>query len=335
MEVTPGVYQLKIPIPDNPLENTNVYLIRGENGCTLVDAGWPNQEALDALINELSIIGLKLQDITSIVITHDHRDHLGLASRIRKLSNAQIIMHDTEAYYIKEERRRIVSQTWKSWLLANGVPEEDALILRNRDWGGDGFDWRVEPDRTIQDGDMLPICCGNIEVIWTPGHCLEHICLYDRTRKALFSGDHVLPIITPHVGSDPHSTTNPLNNYIKSLKRIEHLDVDLVLPSHEHVYRNLGERVQQIFEHHEQRIEDLLNVLGAEEETAYQIASKMTWVDISGAALGADLPVFQRTGAMGETLAHLEYLQMEGRVERFVRNDVAFFRASVNNINYI
>jgi glyoxylase-like metal-dependent hydrolase (beta-lactamase superfamily II) len=335
MEVSTGVYQLKIPIPDNPLGNTNVYLMRDKNGCTLVDTGWPTQETLDVLIRELGTIAVSLQDITSIVITHDHRDHFGLAGKIKELSNAQIIMHDTEAYYIKEERRRIATQTWGDWLSANGLPEEDRLALRNRNWGeGDDYKWRVEPDRTVQDGDKLAIGCGDIEVIWTPGHSLEHICLYDQARKILFSGDHMLPVITPHVGSDPNSATNPLGNYIDSLKKIEQHDVDLILPGHEHVFKNIGERVQQILEHHEQRVEDLLNVLGSEEKAAYQIASKMTWVDVSGVVLGENLALPQQVGAMGETLAHLEFLQMEGRVERFIKEDVAFFRANMNNVSY-
>jgi glyoxylase-like metal-dependent hydrolase (beta-lactamase superfamily II) len=216
------------------------------------------------------------------------------------------------------------------------LPQEDDLTLKNWNWGdGDDFNWHVKSDRAVQEGDKLAIGCGDIEVIWTPGHSLEHICLYDQARKILFSGDHILPVITPHVGSDPNSSNNPLGNYIDSLKKIEQHDVDLILPGHEHVFTNLGERVQQILEHHEERVKDLLNILGSGEKTAYQIASKMTWVDVSGVVvMGENLSLFQRLGAMRETLAHLEFLQIEGKVERIIKEDVAFFRANMNNVSY-
>ena len=162
------------------------------------------------------------------------------------------------------------------------MQEEDRLTLRNRNWGGDAFNWRVEPDRTVQDGDKIPTGCGDIEVIWTPGHSLEHICLYDRGRKILFSGDHILPITTPHVGSDPFSPADPLGNYFNSLEKVSQLDVDLVMPGHQHILRNLRKRVRQILEHHKKRLEDLLNILDSEEKTAYQLASKMSWVGIWG-----------------------------------------------------
>lgn len=330
MEVMAGIHQLKLPIPDNPLGYLNAYLIRGGNGYTLVDSGWPTQETLDVLIKELGAINLNLQDITSIVITHAHPDHLGLAGKIRELSKAEIIMHELEASHITPEHWKADTQWW-DWLLANGMLEEDVLKLQERDWGREDFLWRVQPDRMVSGGEKLSLDSADLEVIWSPGHSVGHICLYEPARKILFSGDHILPVITPNVSLFARSAANPLGSYIDSLKKMERLEVELVLPGHEHIFGNFRERVQQILEHHAQRIEELLDALGSEEKTAYQIASKMLWVGIAEVVLGENLPITQQIGALGETLAHLEFLRVEGRVERVIKNGMAFFHANVSN----
>jgi len=335
VEIVAGVYQFKVPIPDNPLVYTNVYLIKGDNGHSLIDTGPPYQEALDALKKELGEINLGFQDITSIVVTHAHPDHFGLASKIKELSNAEVIMHEIFASFFKQERWKTMMPKLGDWQLANGMPREDALELQKQRPGpglGDFF-VRVKPDRTVAGGEKLSIGSVVMDVIWTPGHAPMHICLYDPVRKILFSGDHILPVITPNVSSDPRSITNPLGSYINSLKEMEQLEVDLVLPGHKHIFRNFRERVQQILEHHAQRIEDLLGVLGSEEKTAYQIASKMSWVGISHAVvLGENLPLSQQADSIGETLAHLEFLEFEGRVEKIIKEGIVFFHPSRSNL---
>ena len=322
-----GIHQLKIPIPDNPLGYLNAYLIRGGNGYTLIDSGWPNQGALDALKKGLGEINLNLQDITSIVITHAHMDHFGLAGMIRELSKAEIIMHEIEASHATPERWKAGPEWW-NWLLVNGLPEEDVRDLQEQNRKRGEFSWLVQPDRTVRGGEKLSIDSADLEIIWTPGHSPGHICLYDPARKILFSGDHILPVITPNVSLFPQSAANPLGSYTDSLKKMEQLDVDLVLPAHEHVFQNFRERVQQILEHHEQRMADLLNSLGNEEKTAYQIASKMLWVGISEIVLGENLPLSQQPGALGETLAHLEFLRVDGKVEKIIKNGVTFWEVT-------
>ena len=86
MEIAPGIYQLKVPIPDNPLEYLNCYLIQGKDGWLMVDTGWYTPDAFDSLKSGLSDCGLSLADIATMVVTHVHPDHFGLAGKIKQIS---------------------------------------------------------------------------------------------------------------------------------------------------------------------------------------------------------------------------------------------------------
>ncbi len=86
MEIARGIYQLKVPIPENPLEYLNCYLIEGKDGWLMVDTGWYTPDAFSALEAGLKDLGLAPVDIATMVVTHVHPDHFGLAGRIKQIS---------------------------------------------------------------------------------------------------------------------------------------------------------------------------------------------------------------------------------------------------------
>ena len=329
LEVLSGIYRLEIPIPNNPLGSTNIYLIRGTNGDALIDSGWPNQSAFDALKQALVDSGSTVQNIRTVILTHGHRDHIGLAAVIKDASGATIVRHESEGFYSKSEGWDIVTRTWWDWLQSNGLPEHDVLDLKGRDWEVDIFQWRIDPDVMVKDGDHITAGDLDLEVIWTPGHSYGHMCLYDAAHKVLFSGDHVLPVITPHVSADPRSPAYPLAHFISSLKKLVHYDVRLVLPGHQQNFSNLQQRIDEIIQHHDDRLNELLTVLDNEEKTAFDISCLMSWTGMDGITTwGIDLPSQQQMGAIGETLAHLELLEQEKVVEKVPRNSLIYYRST-------
>ncbi|MBV9545087.1 MAG: MBL fold metallo-hydrolase, partial [Chloroflexi bacterium] len=150
---------------------------------------------------------------------------------------------------------------------------------------------------------------------WTPGHSAGHICLFDSSRKVLLSGDHVLPHITPSVGLHVRAASNPLADYIDSLHLIGRLEAELVLPGHGDPFQGLPERTARLLEHHQRRLDEILQLLAAEpvSHSAYELAARMhwgrrrTWDDLSG---------FERRLAVTEALAHVELLHARGQVHK-------------------
>ena len=104
-------------------------------------------------------------------------------------------------------------------------------------------------------GEQLPIGRFEFEVWWTPGHSPGHICFLERGKKFILTGDHVLPTITPNISLHPQQQGNPLGDYIASLKRLEDLDVDTVLPAHEYSFTDLRGRLREIEQHHDERLQ--------------------------------------------------------------------------------
>jgi glyoxylase-like metal-dependent hydrolase (beta-lactamase superfamily II) len=148
--------------------------------------------------------------------------------------------------------------------------------------------------------------------------------LYERKKKIFFSGDHVLGDITPNIQcwSDD---IDPLDLYIKSLKKVYELDVKLCLPGHRSFITDFKKRVLELIEHHRVRANEAISIVEKEPNTAYQTASKMTW-DID-AKSWKDFPVMQKWFATAEAIAHLIYLEKKGLVQREIRNGLIFFFA--------
>ena len=119
-----------------------------------------------------------------------------------------------------------------------------------------------------------------------------------------------MPVITPNVSLAPNSTGNPLGDYIKSLLSVKKLAVELVLPGHEDVFRNLSERVDEIIHHHENRSAEILKAMQHQEMTAYQIANLVTWMPEQGGVKYADLSPVAKLAAISETLAHLKAMSV-------------------------
>ena len=326
-EIIPGVYQLKVPIPNNPLENTNVYLIRADDGHTLIDAGWNGETALQSLSSQLSEIGVRFQDISQIVVTHAHHDHYGLAGRLRELSGARIALHERDQEFLTPRHVSMeeFADEMEHWFRSNGVPESELPATRMfaamRSTGA-----AVLPDVTLNDGDTISAGDFNLHVIWTPGHSPGHICAYEPTQKILFAGDHVLPVITPNVSLQPHSVHNPLADFLSSLKKVRELDVELVLPAHEHLFNDLPKRVDEIIYHHELRNLEILAALESEAMTAYRAAAHVTWMPELGGARLEELAPMDRRMAVSETLAHLEAMRVDGRVARASRDDTVYYQ---------
>jgi glyoxylase-like metal-dependent hydrolase (beta-lactamase superfamily II) len=308
------MYQLKVPIPNNPLGWVLPYLIPGDDGYTLVDSGWNTPEAFAALEQELRDVSLTFDDIKRLLVTHVHPDHYGLAGRIKEVCGAQVIIHQRERDFIRSRYREPeeLLERMSSWLREQGVPESDVAELRSSAMPVRGYVVPVEPDAVLWGGETLDFGIYRFEVYWTPGHSPGHICFYERAQRVILTGDHVLPTITPNVSLHPQQTGNPLGDYVASLQRLEDLDVDDVLPAHEYAFKDLRGRVREIVHHHEQRLDEMLAIVGNGRASAYDVASGIVWTTGTYESFSP----WMRRAAVSETLAHLEYAVYEGRLRQ-------------------
>ncbi|NGO74145.1 MBL fold metallo-hydrolase [Streptomyces sp. YC504] len=304
-KVSEGVWSIPLPLPDNPLRYVLVYALECRAGVALIDAGWDDEPSWGALNSGLATAGYAVGDVRAVLVTHQHPDHLGLAGRIREASGAWVGLHRLDARphdgpRTAEEHGLLL----RAHLVEHGTPPDDAdLILAALD-----MTWLLReprPDVLLEDGEVIRLPGRELTTIWTPGHSPGHSCFYDPARETLFSGDHVLPRITPQVAVHPTTTGDPLSQFLVSLERLEHLPVDEVLPAHEYRFRGLDHRIKVMARHHADRLADLSALLASGTgATAWDLARAVTW----SRPWESFAPVSRRF-ALGETLAHLRLLE--------------------------
>ncbi|MFI6943013.1 MBL fold metallo-hydrolase [Streptomyces sp. NPDC050418] len=340
-----GVWSLKVPIPDNPLGHTLVHLLDTDSGPVLIDTGWDDPASWDTLVDGLAALGTGIKDIHGVVITHHHPDHHGLSGQVREASGAWIAMHAADTQVVRRTRARKPGE-WLDYLTvklaAAGAPEEHLAPMRAARTSGrvttmPGLNSAL-PDREITPGELLDLPGRRMRAIWTPGHTPGHVCLHleeeHPSRLAghgrLFSGDHLLPEISPHIGlyEDPaeEAVTDPLGDYLDSLERIGRLGVAEVLPAHQYAFTDSAGRVRELLEHHEERLADLRRLL-AEPLTPWQLATRMEWN-----RPWAQIPYGSQNIAVSEAEAHLRRLVKLGHAEAVEGSDPVAYVAGPSGV---
>lgn len=329
LQIMDGLYQLRVPIPNNPLGWVLPYLIEGRDGWTLVDSGWNVPEAFDALEQQLNDAGVGFKNLKTLLVTHIHPDHYGLAGQVKERSGATVIIHQRERDLIRS-RYMNPSQllaTMGDWLTMQGVPKDAMQDLKTSAMPVRAYVDPVLPDKVVWGGERLEIGRFTFEVWWTPGHSPGHICFLERDKKFILTGDHVLPTITPNISLHPQQQGNPLGDYIASLRRLEEIDVDDVLPAHEYSFKDLKARLREIEEHHEQRLDEMMQVIGRSPRTAYEVASKVKWVTGDFSTFSS----WMQRAALGETIAHLDYLVLEERLAKYMDEGIQYYKRAGND----
>ncbi|WP_433089063.1 MBL fold metallo-hydrolase [Dactylosporangium sp. CA-052675] len=311
--VRPGLWSVPVPIPNSPLRYTLSYLFLDDAGVLLVDPGWDSDAGRAAITAGLGAAGASLDDVTGVVVTHVHPDHHAMSGWLRERTGAWIGMHPAEAATLPARSwhdRGRAPATDRAWLLRHGAPESevDELIMpaeRVEELMG-----MAEPDRAIEDGDLLPLARHELRAIWTPGHTPGHLCLHEEGAGVLLTGDHLLPRISPNIGVHAITDGNPLGAYLDSLELVAKFGADEALPAHEYRFRALDARAADLVRHHDERGAEIMHAIDTlAAPTGWAIAAAITW------SRGWDaLQGMLRRLALAETLAHLEHLSALGAV---------------------
>jgi glyoxylase-like metal-dependent hydrolase (beta-lactamase superfamily II) len=313
------LYRIIVPLPNSPLKDLNSYVIRGEDRHLIIDTGFNRSVCHEAMIKGISELGIDLNK-TDFMLTHMHADHTGLVSRLAtKTSRIYFGRIDSRVFDDDNSWQPLID-----FAELNGFPA-DELQKALASHPGFKYSPATKPAFTlVDDGDVIECGGYRLQCVATPGHTQGHICLYEEDKKILFSGDHILFDITPHIESWAY-TTNALADYLASLDKVYRLPVDLVLPGHRNFIGDLKDRIDVLKAHHRERADEVMDVLGSAALNAYEIAAGMTW-DID-CETWDDFPIAQKWFATGEAIAHLRFLEGEGRIIRDTSRDIITFRA--------
>lgn len=328
-EVFSSIFQLKIPLPSLPLKHLNVYLLKAKNRNILVDTGLDCKKSFNSLISQLKKIEVKPENLTDILLTHFHIDHVGLVLRLKRFSpKIRVLLHRKEASMSRKASNfsRFL-ETIKLFHITNGMPKKfmDELAKNHPALTYSPIYREISNSPvTLKNGGEFTVEDYRFKVIWTPGHSPGHICLYEPKVGLLISGDHLLPTITPNIFPLTEDL-NPLKDYLKSLEKVEKLKVNIVFPAHENIFMSFKDRISQLRRHHKQRSEEILRKLSHKKLSAYELASKISWNVNYGS--WENFPIFQKYLAVGETLAHLKFLEEKNLIGKMRKNKIIVYYA--------
>ena len=308
------LWSVPVPIPHGGLRYVTAYVLGlAGGGLGLVDTGWDSPAAWEALRQGLASIGAGIAEVRGVLVTHLHFDHIGLAERVRQASGAWIAMHPADARIIASDRHRdpaaaVAAET--AFLVALGADPADAAEDVGSAEHFEPYSGMAIPDRLLQDGDVADFPGWRMRAVHTPGHTPGHLCFDEERTGLFFSGDHVLPRISPNISTTHDGLADPLHSYLGSLEAISSREPAEVLPAHEWRFRGLADRTHQLAEHHEHRLAELLDAVRAHPgSTPWELAAHLTW-SRSWDQYERRMRIF----AVTETDAHLRLLASRGLV---------------------
>ncbi len=321
----PDVYRIPLPLPQDGLRAVNVYAMRHGADLTVIDAGWSIPESRELLAAGLAELDAGFSDVRRFLVTHIHRDHYTQAVALRSEFGMRVALG-------RGEQRGLETINDPS------RPERPRQMVRLRRAGAEALLHKLEgmesphtdrtgwgsPDEWIEDGERLTVGNRTLVAVETPGHTRGHVVFADEAADIMFSGDHVLPRITPSIGLEPDPAISPLTDFLTSLELIRTRPDAAMLAAHGPVGMRVHERVDELLAHHAKRLDATLAALDEGRSTAHEVADVLTWTRRERTL--AELDPFNEMLATLETMAHLEVLVERGLATMTDQDGVAHYQ---------
>ncbi|MBS3178377.1 MULTISPECIES: MBL fold metallo-hydrolase [unclassified Pseudoclavibacter] len=306
--VRDGIWTVGIPMPPGPTPGGRIpctlasVVADDADGVHVVDPGSGSDENLGVLTAAIAATGHRLDQVRSIIVTHLHHDHLGLAERLRSATGAPIVLHRAEQAALDRlaaDRPDVAAE--RTRLTAWGVPVErhpEILTLVGRS----ATPVSLQADVLVDDAQLLDVPGRRMRAVHTPGHTPGHLSLVDDDARLVFTGDHVSPVLHPGLGLGGDDGTNPVLQYQRSLRRLGGLGVDEAVPGHGFRFTGLAQRCVEHARHHQQRTDEVLDALAVSPDASiFEIASRLTW-----SAGWEKLAGFSLRSALQQTAMHAD-----------------------------
>lgn len=317
-----GIRWCRMPLPF-ALDHVNCWLLGESDQLVLIDGAVNSKKTRELWSSVFSQTG---GWPGHHLVTHFHPDHMGLAGWFESKGCEQFYGSKIEtdiAHTLSNASDQEYAEVYRDWYTINGLPEEVVSVVCEN---GNTYRRVVHQPpiaskwRLLQEAQNITLAEREYEVIIGRGHAPDMIMLYRKDDHVLIAADQVLPSISPNVSVMPRiKELNPLHSFLQSLEQLKVLPEDtLVLPSHGLPFRGLHGRLQALIEHHDVRLEQVRNAC-AEPQTAHELFEVL---------FRRKLDAQQTSFALGESLAHLHYLEHHGQIQRLDEKGLTRFIAT-------
>lgn len=311
-----GIHRIELPTPFPQVSTVNVYLFEGRNA-TLLDTGVSTPESWTTFKKKLSELGYAPKDIKTILLTHGHVDHYGLAQKIVEESGAEVFINPRDAGKVAPNRMQAIEEgfpVYNQYFKKIGVPDEMIEMMHQISQGFVFVAQQIECAQPVVEGQRF--IAGDIELtaLEFPGHTPGMVCYYSERHKMFFSGDHLLRSISPNPLLELDKNTGKkfksLVEYINSLHKLARFDIKFVLPGHFTFIDDVDGLIKRLKRFYRMRQNRMLEIMNSKRLTPYELMQKLFPRLIPG-------DVFL---GISEVIANLEVMEEKGLVN-FVEID--------------
>jgi glyoxylase-like metal-dependent hydrolase (beta-lactamase superfamily II) len=306
--VLPGIWRLRLPLPWPGVPHCNAWAIAAGDGVVLVDTGMHEPGSFAHLERALAMVNLKVEHVRLLVCTHAHSDHYGQAAPIMERAGCELWMHPNHEHMTRAAQDPDAALARRIEVARqSGVPDEPLRAYQEARKGqGFGIAAIVEPDRPLLPGVRIATDLGAWEVYETPGHAPSHVCLFQRERRLLISGDHLLGRVSVYF--DYGYSPDPAGEFLHSLGVVEDLDARLCLSGHGRTFSDVGGHIAANRAYVAERIAGLEAILAER--------GPITAYDAIPFLYGQSITTLTANWWLAETLSYLRHLEVTGRATR-------------------
>ena len=296
-------------LPWNSPGFVNVYFVEDKDGYVMIDCGVNGIEYQELLESKMNSFGLSYENVKLLIGTHMHSDHIGLSSTLREKDIPFALYKNSIDFIDSYNDWSIRFKKLKEFAKKEGAPKN---FLNNLDQIATPiYAGKIsKPDFLLDEGNIKSVN-RNIEIIFTPGHDKTEISILDNPSQILFSGDHILPKITPFIPSDD-AGEDMLEQYTSSLDKVYNLEQKLIAPGHGPIVEKPYSRIEQMQLHHKKRSDKIIALIGESKFTGWEIVNLL---------FPRKLDELNLRLAFQETMAHLIYLKNKGLVKHVIDSD--------------
>lgn len=266
---------------------SNVWVLHDGNEAALIDAGFGDEQSIEArvayLIGELSHLNVK-----TIALTHHHFDHSSGGRRLRDALKADVAIHPIDEVLLHTPTDS-----------NEDLPDEEDLAERAKVWREEAVNTPI--DVTLADGDTFTVGSLTVRAVHTPGHTAGHNCYWVEQTGMLFTGDNVLGVGTSAIGPPPRGD---MEQYLQSLLRMQELQSKLIAPGHGPVVTATHDKIQELLDHRATRDRQIVELIERGYTSDRQIRR----------ALYPEIQKSLRRAARGQVRSHLARMVGQGVV---------------------
>jgi len=332
IKIADDIYILEVPTRFGLKMNVSIFIT--EAGIDTIDIGPNDNAALDEIKRGFQSINLNVKDIKNIYLTHAHEDHSGLSEYFHNNYGTHVHIHESDKIFYdfnRDSMRKLLINVADN-LIKFGVQGQsinDIISYVSDDFPVHQNKFNVFS--SLNNIDVTTIGNYIAQVVHTPGHTPGSTCFYLKKDKLLFSGDMVLPRITPNPGTivlmemmskNMKCEQNPLKDFINSLQIIRNISVDTLIPGHGYTISMTDKLVDRYIRHHERTLNNIVDILGSNSLTCFEL-SKFIYRKIGNYDLLLQIL---------EVEAHLRYLISLGKIQK-IENGKDPFLYRVQNVS--